>query len=675
MTAEEKEYKSSQIIVRYAVVATFVILFACAVIVKASYISLVEGEAWRALGEKQVRDSVLIPAVRGKIYASNGELMAISEPQYRPYIDFWVKINEDTLKKYIKPLSIELNKLFPDKSPNYYEKHIMKGWNLRKKGDKSREYRLLTHNINYSQWKAIRQMPYFNKGKNRTGLYAKEFKKRTNPYETLALRTIGSIYGEARSDGKVGKNGLELFYDSLLQGTPGLGKRRPVDGRVTTLIEKQPVNGKDIVSTIDIQIQDITETALLRKLHELDAESGTAVVMEAATGEVKAITNMGRLANGSWGEVQNFAVNDQSEPGSTFKAVSMMVALEQGTIKPTDLVDLGDGKWTIPGTNDEIYDVHKQWITAEKTIRYSSNIGIAKLILQAYSKKPSQFVEGIYGIGFHRDMNLEIPGAGAPVIHHPKDKDHYWSNSTLPTMSYGYATVMPPIYTLAFFNALANDGKLMKPMFVREIRERERTIERKAPTVINEKICSDRTLKQIRMMLDSVVNAHDGTGRDVHSNKFSISGKTGTARLAENGHYVPGEHQASFCGYFPSDKPQYSMIVVIRKPKNGSAMGGRMCGTVFKAIAEEIYAHNRLNSNPPLPVNKAKKAPRPTKRDAIANAKRVPNVLGMGARDAVFSMESAGLQAVVMGKGTVASQSIPAGSRIVRGERVNLQLE
>ncbi|GHT50333.1 penicillin-binding protein [Bacteroidia bacterium] len=683
MTVEEKEYKSEEVIGRYSFIAFLVILFAVWIIGKACYISVAEGDYWRDLGEKQVADSVLVPAVRGNIYASNGELMAISEPQYRLYMDFWADgFADDSLKKYIKPLAVNLHNLLPHRSVAYYENHIMQGWKQQqgvKKGKrgirKTREYALLDKDIDYGQWKRVKQMPFFNLGRGKTGLYSKVLKKRTNPYETLALRTIGSIYRESGKDGQIGKNGLELHYDSVLSGVSGLGTRQRVDGHLITLVEKKPVNGKDIVSTIDVHTQDITETALLKKLRELDAESGTAVVMETATGEIRAITNMGRLPDGTWGEVQNFAMNDQSEPGSTFKVVTMMVALEQEKIKPTDIVDLGVTGWTIPGTNDVIYDTRQKEITAEKTIRYSSNIGIAKLILKAYGKNPSQFVDGVYKIGFHRDMHLEIPGSGVPVIPHPKDKEHYWSNSTLATMSYGYATEVPPIYTLSFFNAIANNGRLMKPMFVREIQENGRTVEKKKPTILNGQICSEATLQQIRVMLDSVVNAPDGTGRDARSYKFSIAGKTGTARLAENGHYVPGEHQASFCGYFPSDNPQYSMIVVIRKPRTATAAGGLMCGKVFKTIAEEIYLRNIIPNKVALLKVKAHKGNPPVKRDLVARAPRVPNTVGMGAKDAVFSMESAGLQAVIVGKGVVVAQSIPAGGKIVKGQTVKLTLE
>jgi cell division protein FtsI (penicillin-binding protein 3) len=321
-------------------------------------------------------------------------------------------------------------------------------------------------------------------------------------------------------------------------------------------------------------------------------------------------------------------------------------------------------------------------ITAAKSIRYSSNIGVAKLIMKAYGDNPGKYVDGIYKIGFHKDMKLEIPGYGIPRIRHPKDSTaHYWSRSTLPWMSFGYETQIPPIYTLSFFNAIANDGKLMKPIFVREIRENGRTVEKKKPQVINNRICSPSTLAAIRQMLDDVVNCSDGTGKPARSDKVRISGKTGTAQLSQGsaGYKVGGlSHQVSFCGYFPSDKPEYSIIVVIRKPRNGAPSGGLMCGAVFKTIAEEIYSKNIISNVKAFPVDTI----HPTEpilkinlEDRTADSGQVPNVKGMGAKDAVFAMESAGLRVGLAGRGTVVAQSIPPGTNVIKGQTVGLQLK
>jgi cell division protein FtsI (penicillin-binding protein 3) len=673
-----------KIIVCYSIVAVVLIVVAGLIFGKACLTSINEGEAWRAIGAKNIHPNVEVPAMRGNIYAANGELMATTESRYRLFIDFYAEgINPDTLMRYVKPLSVELNKLLPQKSAAEYEKHLLKGWKLR--SPKNREYRLLSQDINYLQWKAVKKMPYFNKGINKSGLYSKEFVKRTKPYGSLASRTIGDIYGEVDTLGRVGKNGLEMYYDESLKGFPGTSTRKKVAGQWINVIDEKPVNGKDIISTIDINMQDFTEKTLRNKLRDLDAELGMAVVMETATGEVKAITNLQRMSEGVYIESKNYAVSDLIEPGSTFKVVSMVVALEDGLVTPNEPVDVGNGTWTIPGTHSGITDHNANrggygMITAAKTIRYSSNIGVAKLIMKHYGTNPGKYVDGIYKLGFYKDMHLEIPGAASPVIRHPKDSGKgkfYWSNSTLASMSYGYATQMPPIYTLSFFNAIANNGTLVKPMFVREIQKNGRTIDKKKPTIINEKICSDNTLHEIRVMLDSVVNAHDGTGKPARSEKFSISGKTGTARIASKGVY--SGHQVSFCGFFPSDNPQYSMIVVIRQPRIGNASGGLMCGTVFKSIAEEIYAKNiepKLAKtlvadtlHPLTPVYKR------TLKNVEISAGKIPNVTGMGAKDALFALESVGAKVQIVGKGKIIAQSIVPGATVNKGQTVVLQLK
>jgi cell division protein FtsI (penicillin-binding protein 3) len=678
----QQDSTNKKIIVYYFVIAVLFILFAVIIFAKACMISFVDGNAWRKLGEKQIRPNVQVPAVRGNIYSCNYELMATSEEYYRLYIDFWSEgIQEDTLLKYVRPLSIELNKMFPQCSATQYENHLMRGWNRR--SPKNREYRLMEPSVNYLQLKKIREMPFFNKGKNRSGLYTKTMVKRTKPYGTLASRTIGDIYADIDSTRKAGKNGIELQYDALLSGQFGVSTRRKVNGQWINIIDVKPVNGKDIVSTIDIHIQDITEKALLNKLQEIDAESGTAVVMETATGEIKAITNMGRIRENVWGETKNYAVSDLSEPGSTFKVVSMMVALEDGVVHPDDPVDTGNGVEQIAGHELRDHNAHHGGyglITAAKSIRYSSNIGVAKLITQAYGNNPGKYVDGIYRIGFHKDMHLEIPGYGVPIIRHPTDSTRYWSRSTLPWMSFGYETQIPPIYTLSFFNAIANNGKLIKPIFVKEIQENGHSIEKKKTEVINSNICSSSTLKLIRQMLDDVVNCSDGTGKPAHSDKVRISGKTGTAQLSQGAAgYKAGvvSHQVSFCGYFPSDDPQYSMIVVIRKPRHGPASGGMMCGTVFKTIAEEIYSRNLITNTKAFPIDTIHPMDPVVKKiwkDLKTDAGLVPDVKGMGAKDAVYAMENAGLRVNLAGRGMVVAQSIPPGSAIVRGQTVGLHL-
>jgi cell division protein FtsI (penicillin-binding protein 3) len=651
--------------------------------------------------------------------------MATFEPHYYLSIDFCAQgVNIDTLNKYVEPLSIELHKMFPNKSAVEYKNHILNGWKKREKKDakgkirKNRSYRLLDHYVDYIQWKEIEKMPYFEKGRYKTGLHKDTISMRVNPYGTLALRTIGSIGKEKNENGKIGQTGLELYYDSILSGKSGTATRRKVNGQIIDVVNKKPVNGKDIVTTIDITIQDITEKHLINKLKELNAESGTAVVMEVATGEVKAITNMGRTKNGYSESVRNYAVADLSEPGSTFKVISMLIALEDGLVHPNDSVDTGNGVARIAGTELKDHNANRGGygkISAAQTIQYSSNIGVAKLIMEAYGDNPAHYVDAIYRTGLNKDIELEIPGYAVPRIRHPEKAKDTWYATTLPWMSFGYETQIPPIYTLTFFNAIANNGKMLKPLFVKEIRENGKSFEKKKTEVINERIASKSTINAIRQMLDSVVNHPKGTGKPARSDYIRIAGKTGTAQISQGtaGYTAGGKtHQVSFCGFFPVEKPQYSCIVVIRNPSTGGASGGVMCGTVFRDIAEEIYAQNKIASTHVFPVDtlhpfvprvkngigefahyilkrldinhkdslKGKWASSYLHENQLVLKNReivenlVPNVIGMGAKDALFAMESAGLKVSLLGKGTVVEQSINGGIKLVKGQTVTLKL-
>ena len=711
----------------YFIVVLIFGLLIVSIVGRAFVTSFVEGKYWIDLGKKYspVRDS--IPATRGNIYSSDGELMAVSETYYQLYIDFWAAgMKDSVLKATIKPLSIELNKLFPEKSAGFYETDILNGLKMRQQeatrinngeknvSKKSREYQLSIRNVDYLGYKMIKQMPFFNLGRNKSGLYERKLTKRIKPFGILASRTIGDIWDGVKGTG--GKNGLELGYDSLLCGEPGFATLKWVEGRFKEVPDVDPTQGKDIISTININFQNITEKSLLDKLKELDAESGTAVVMEVKTGEVKAIANLGRV-NGGWQETLNYALSDMSEPGSTFKIASIMVALEDGIVSPGDPVDVGNGRFEYAGLSLLDHNASRGGygkITAEKAIWYSSNIGVAKIILKGYEKNPDKYVEGLYRIGFNKDLNIEIPGYGTAKIRHPKDSLRTWSKSTLPWMSFGYETQIPPIHTLTFFNAIANNGTMVKPIFVKEIRDAKK-VEKKKTEIIKEKICSENTLKIIRQMLDSVVNHPQGTGKPVHSDLVKIAGKTGTAQLSQGatGYKAGGtSHQVSFCGYFPADNPKYSCIVVIRRPRNGNASGGYMSGAVFKKIAEAISVHD--NAIIPVILAKEKSVSEvPTVKTGQSDHSKyvlnklnirykdnlkgkwtspqcnndrlmledrriadnaVPNVVGMGAKDAVFALENTGLKVNLMGRGEVYSQSLIAGTTLSRGQTITIHL-
>ncbi len=699
------------ILTRFAIIYFLIVLFFGVVIYKMVVIQYFEKDEWMELSEKLKRQGREIAPNRGNIFACDGQLMASTVPYYHLYMDTRVEYlhikNGANYKKDIDSLGYYLSQKFGDKSPREYVRYINAGYN---RGDG--KLRITSNKITHADLKEVKSFPIFRKGKYRGGLIEQKFVTRVHPFGSLASRTIGGIYGDAS---KGGAFGLELKYDDLLKGKKGYETCELMGDRWIYIPETEPEDGLDITSTIDVRIQDIAEKALADKLKEIDALRGCAIVMEVRSGEVKACANLSRIGVGKYEEHYNMAVADMSEPGSTFKTISLIVALEDGIVKPTDTIDTKNGLWMMHGRRmtDHNYRVngsggyHK--ISVAEGLAYSSNILVSRIIDENYGSRPSDFVDGIYRTKINEPMDLEIPGAGKPYIRNPKDKNVNWYKTALPWMSIGYETKMPPIYTLAFYNAIANNGKLIQPFFVKKISKDGQTLEEFSAKTINSSICSKKTLREIREMLELVVEK--GTGKVVKSPLVSIAGKTGTAQLNyTNGHGQHKSHQVSFCGYFPADEPQYSCIVVIREPRIGYPSGGTMSGGVFKNIAERIYAGNvqiRPNELPKdslfLPSVKSGNA-LATKNvlskldidytldnggewakfsndgeEIRATAleittKTIPNVVGMGAKDAVYLMECAGQRILLYGRGKVQSQSIKAGSTAIRGQTVTLIL-
>ena len=726
MSIEEIRIQIREMGNRYllAGVLLFGFLFVC-IVVCAMHIQFVEGEDWNRWKDKQRLDSLVVEAPRGNIFSDDGALMAASVPMYALYMDFQVYKDpnikdpaqiealrlayHDSLEKYLQPLSERLSALYGDRTPDEYADYLLHGF---ERG--SREFQLSRRKLSYAQYKQVKTFPFFDKGRNSSGLYEKTYTGRQKVFGSLASRTIGDVYG----DNGQGKNGLELYYEQELAGKPGLCNRQKVAGHYMDVVVEQPEPGWDLHTTLNLPVQDIVESALRDMLEQCGAESGCAVLMETRTGRVRAISNLGQYY-GSYAEVQNYAVSDRSEPGSTFKTVAMMAMLEDGRVRPDDRVDTGNGHYTLPGGRT-IHDSHACGeLTARGCIAQSSNIGMAKLAMKAYPgrKDARKFVDRIYKMGVCDSLGLEIPGAASPYIPHPVDSvnHRYWSATDLPSMSYGYVAQMPPIYTLAFYNAIANDGCLVRPYFVDRI-ERDGVVKEKfQPRVIRKKICSDNTLSEIRQMLDSVVLG--GTGKTyVNSPLVSIAGKTGTALISKgSAGYRAGrnDYQVSFCGYFPADHPVYSAIVVVRKPEKEVASGARQAGSVFRRIAEQVWSLERrqevaalekdtLDFLPDVRVGRA----RPTGevlrkmhvsydmaepyRDALMKPEpadgrlafvqreviqgQVPNVLGLGLRDAVYVLEKAGLQVQATGQGMVVQQSLRAGQKFREGQSISIRL-
>jgi cell division protein FtsI (penicillin-binding protein 3) len=704
--------KDTRTLIYYFIVCLLLGAVAVAITVRAFNTSFVEREKWEKIAQTLQRPDRMVYPVRGNIYSCDGKLMAVSVPTYYLYMDFCADgFQRDSFlhssRNGLDSLAFCLSRLLGDRSPAGYRAHLLNGFR-----SGNRKFLLYRNRVSHVSLKKIQAFPFFRFGRMRSGLYTREMAKREKPFGTLAYRTIGDIYGEREQDGLTrGKNGLELQYDSLLRGEPGLSSVRRVGGAWTNVTEIEPKNGVDIRTTIDVQIQDVTEKALLDRLRSTDAESGTAVVMEVKTGEIRAITNMVRREQGWYIESRNQAVADETEPGSTFKVASMMVALEDGVCSPHDKFDTGNGIFMYAGARMTDHNADRGGnglITAAEVIRYSSNIGIAKIILKGYEKDPKRFVEGLYRLGLNTDLQVEIPGAGKPNIRMP-DKSN-WSRTALPWMSFGYETQMPPLQMLTFFNAIANDGKMVRPYFTKEISLNGKAIRTSSVEVVKSSICSRRTLDIIRNMLVDVVE--EGTGKPAKSPFVSIAGKTGTAQIASGGTYRSAGHLVSFCGYFPADKPEYSCIVVIRRPRIGNPSGGLMAGTVLRAIAEKVQAvQGAVNVRKLKPDSTVVVCPRVKAGDrkAIMEALEefdvrtstekvadrvtasatddgrirlsplpfveglVPNVVGMGARDAVYFLELAGLHVSLSGSGTVVSQTVPPGRR-ANGQSIGIVL-
>ena len=732
MQAQNRKDKKG-VLGRYGLVVTVLMLFSVMIIFSAAKIVFTsEGKKWREVGEKEtvIRDRVILPK-RGNIYTYDGKLLATTEPLYSIYMDFWADgMEKDTLARYVGDLSVALAKKFPDRTAAQYKNLIMNGWKMRKNEERqirenevkgsdkkvtirSRYVKILRQDISYVDLKEIRTYPFWNQRSNRSGLIAEERNARKKPFGNLATRTVGSVYKDLE---KGGASGLELKYDSLLSGVPGVKFRQKIQGKWMDVVEKPAEEGWDIVTTIDTDIQDIAERSLRDKLIETEAESGTAIIMEVQSGEIKGIVNLDRMNNGDYAEGNPNAFSYMNEPGSTFKTVTAMVALDDGVVTPADSFYVGSG----------LFQYNKRWVrdhywrrgqdrgylTVAEGIALSSNVVMSKIALKGYEANPAKFVEGIDRIGLRKQLTWDVPLngiEGTSSIRFPDDKNNYWSKTTLPWMSFGYESQVPPIYLLMFYNGIANGGNMIKPFIAKQFVKDGKVIKEMEAEVVNPTMCKETTLQQIQEMLVEVIE--EGTGRVVGSDYFSVAGKTGTAQIASGGGY--GGYYVSFCGYFPADKPMYTIFVGLRKPK-GVPSGGGMAGMVFKNIAEQTYVRkvqlavedckidSTLQKEPTLkngnwaqsqtvldalnfPSGELPEATEwvQVKQDSIAyqpqalalNKSLIPDVRGMGARDAVYLLEKSGLRVNLNGAGRVVSQSFNPGQKLVKGTTISITLQ
>lgn len=703
------------IMTRYFFVVLVMTLIGIAIIVKGALIMFAERQYWQDVADRFVKENVTVKPNRGNILSADGKLMASSLPEYRIYMDFKAggEEKDSLLMLHINEICEGLHNIFPDKSAAEFKRHLLKG---RKKG--SRNYLIYPRRISYIQYKEAKKLPVFNLNKYRGGFHELAYNQRKKPFGSLAARTLGDLYADTAQGAK---NGIELAFDSLLKGQDGITHRQKVMNKYLNIIDKAPVDGCDIVSTIDVDMQDICEKALVDKLKEINASVGVAVLMEVQTGEVRAIVNMMKANDGNYYEMRNNAISDMLEPGSTFKTASIMVALEDGKITPETEVETGNGIMPMYGRQMRDHNWHRGGygtIDVTRILEVSSNIGVSYLIDKYYKDDPQKFVDGLKRMSIDQPLHLQISGEGKPNIRGPKEK--YFAKTTLPWMSIGYETQVPPMNILTFYNAIANNGVMVRPKFVKAAVKNGEVVEEYPTEIINPKICSDRTLSQIRTILERVVS--HGLAKPAGSKQFPVAGKTGTAQISQGAAgYKSGRvnYLVSFCGYFPADNPKYSCIVSIQKP-GLPASGGLMAGSVFGKIAERVYAKdlryelkNAIDSTtnviPAVKAGEMKEAlyvlnqlsvpvqregewngstvwghPSESPTAVLLNAgntgqqkkedNRVPNVIGMGAKDAVFLLEEKGLRVRLSGVGKVRRQSLPHGSHFTKGQTVLLTL-
>jgi len=700
----------------FLIVVLFATVGVC-IVIKGAIIMFKERGYWNEVADRFVKENVLVDPNRGNILSADGKLLASSLPEYTLYMDFMVsdpdekrKAKEQAKKDSLFNLNLNdlcegLHRIFPDRSAAAFKQHLQNG-----RTRKSRYYRIYPRRVSYIQYKEVQKLPFFNLGKNRSGLQGVASNNRKRPFGSLAQRTIGDVYADTALGAK---NGIELAFDTLLKGKKGVTHRQKVMNKYLNITDIEPVDGADIISTIDVDMQDICEKALVDKLYELNAMVGVAVLMEVKTGEVKAIVNMSKGNDGKYYEMRNNAISDMMEPGSTFKTASIMVALEDGKVEPDTEVDTGNGVKMMHGRPMKDHNWNRGGygvIDVTKILEVSSNVGVSAIIDKYYYDNPQKFVDGLKRLGITEPLHLQIAGEGKPNIKGPKER--YFAKTTLPWMSIGYETQVPPLNILTFYNAIANDGVMVRPKFVKAA-VKDGQIVREYPTeIIREKIASESTLEKIRVILEKVVS--EGLAKPAGSKQFAVAGKTGTAQISQGaaGYTAGGrKYLVSFCGYFPADAPKYSLIVSIQKP-GLPASGGQMAGSVFSKIAERVFAKNLsyemknavdstsvfipdvksgdlaetsyvLNKlNVRTEGKTSKESWGHASEDSVGvkleqqtlSAGIMPNVVGMGAKDAVYLLEKAGLRVNIAGIGKVTRQSIPSGNKFSKGQTVALQL-
>lgn len=711
-------FPAKQVTRRYAFVAFVLVVICIAVVIRAFLTMTVDQDYWMSVSKRFVKNNVEVPPTRGNILADNGEVLAASLPEYKMFMDFmsWEKNPKRQQKEQHKRDSIlhatidsicqGMHAIIPDINPAEFKQHLLNG-----RAKKSHHWPLYRKRVSYITYRKVKELPLFKLSANRGGFHVEEIKTRKNPYGKLAMRTIGDLYKGKDS----ARTGLELSFDSVLRGKPGIAHRQRVRNRYLTIVDKPAEDGYDIVTTINVGMQDICEKALTDKLREIDANSGICILMEVATGDIKAMTSLQKTANGTYQEINADAVKNLYEPGSVFKPMSFLVGMDDGFIHMDDVVDVGCGIKDMYGA--KMRDAN--WrsggsgvVTVPQILQKSLNVGVSTLIDRYYHDNPQKFVEGLYRIGVNEDLKIPIPGYAKPRIRMPKADGSNWSKTALPWMSIGYESQVPPITTVNFYNGIANNGKLLRPRLVKAVMKNGEIVKEYPIVVLRERMAKPEAVKNIQDILESVVSV--GLGKKAGSRFFHASGKTGTAQIwTRNG--FAAQYLISFAGYFPSEQPLYSCIVCIQK--GAPASGGGMCAPVFKRVAETIMAQRRSNdysvardtTNVLMPlvnsgnieaaaqvlgqlgIGYRKQTESKTDgtnwgtcntsgsglvltREEADGTDVMPDVTGYGPRDALFRLEKMGLKVQLYGVGRVNKQSIKPGTKLTRGQTIILTL-
>lgn len=689
------------ILLRVRVAFLAVLLFAIAVIAKIGHIQFVEGKKWAAMGERISFDYKRVKATRGNIYSDNGSLLATSLPFYKVAFDATLP-KDEIFNKGVDSLAWHLAKFFKDKSQKDYKRMLI---DARETG---KQYIVVNRKqIDYQEKKTMMTWPIFREGRLRGGAIFEKVDIRYRPFSNLSRRTIGYVNENEKGAG------LEYSFNAQLGGQDGYAYYQKLAGGIWKPIydanNVKAVNGLDLQTTLDINLQDVAETALHNAMQKHDADDGLVVVMEVATGEVKAISNLSSDGKGQFFERFNFATGMNFEPGSTFKLVTMIALLEDTNVELTDSIDTGNGEFMF--YNSTVRD-HEEGglgkVTVQEAFEHSSNVAMAKLVDKHFGLKPQKFVDYIDQLKLSKPLGIQIAGEPMPKIKRPGDKG--WSGISLPWMAYGYGFEFTPLHTLALYNAVANDGKMIRPVFVKAVKKADDEEETYETDVINKKICSDKTLNKLKLLLEGVVEK--GTAKNIKGTHYRIAGKTGTAQILQNGKYTR-KYITSFVGYFPAHAPRYSAIVLIKNPRGWYQYGSSVAAPVFKEIADNIYARDISLHSPMdqkkyakmdvLPVIRAgnqqeltmlcnelgisthtqteEEWVRASRSGTGVNWKKniegkdiVPDVNGMTFRDALYLLEKSGLKVFYEGRGRVVKQSLAPGGKVSKGDRIFIRL-